>query len=205
MKRTRITRNKARRNPTDDGRELIERVAADLIRGGRIGVRNYMAWQADGCAAWDACQDGAAMLGLLAVSNPIAAVAVATTLIRPVLRYVSRAESRPSQAVDVAEAWASGDASLSDLKVAADDASDAYDNSDDSDGWETTGVSDAAAEMTEIGLGRGDGIMHAKNIVDAIGGVLSRGSGRVFSKAQFVEMAADQIRAMVPCPDIQPR
>ena len=70
-------------------------------------------------AAWEACKRGDWMLWLAARSgvDRKALVLAACACARPALKYVPKGEKRPRIAIETAERWARGDATIEDLSL----------------------------------------------------------------------------------------
>ena len=70
-------------------------------------------------AAWEACKRGDWMLWLAARSgvDRKALVLAACACARPALKYVPKGEKRPRIAIETAERWARGEATIEDLRL----------------------------------------------------------------------------------------
>jgi len=82
-------------------------------------------------AAWEACKRGDWMLWLAARSgvDRKALVLAACACARPALKYVPKGEKRPRIAIETAERWARGEATIEDLRLTS-AASAAYADAD---------------------------------------------------------------------------
>ena len=117
-----------------------------LIKMG--ACEDAVAWVGDRdiTAAWAECQRADWMLWLAGrvVARPLVVLA-ACACARTVLRYVPDGEDRPRVAIETAERWARGEATIAEVRSAAAAAADACATDADADACAAADACDAAA------------------------------------------------------------
>ena len=110
-------------------------------------------------AAWEACKRGDWMLWLAARSgvDRKALVLAACACARPALKYVPKGEKRPRIAIETAERWARGEATIEDLRLTS-AASAAYADAD--------AAADASAAAADAAAAAADAAYAAAARVD---------------------------------------
>ena len=113
--------------PTTETTDMQSLLAFARDRGACREARVWLATQSDPRAAWEACERADWMIWYARRRDvdPKAFVRIACDCARTALPFVPEGENRPRLAIEAAERWMRGEATIDEVRDAADAAADA--------------------------------------------------------------------------------